>query len=166
LKLIDSDLWKSLTGVGSSAMAEAFDRMEVAERIIAEMKVAHPSRADAVDSAFGMLCPTEGLQGKAMQVYEHHVRELLTRVVTAVPVPEMRLGTKAEVLCLLLTTSLQAPLKADYSALAWQLGREILGAECCGTEAPTESYPEACAELLLDIRKKLRCMDRRILKKG
>lgn len=141
-----------------------FRNVEVAEELIKAKKRRHPDKAELLDSAFLALCTPELLRDKHPKLYEHHVNELLDRVVRGVVGLEFSYGTKAEALCAIMGTALQAPLAQDYSALACKLFTEIFGRMPDTVYSTTpESYPNAADEILSDIcRLKLRDPERRL----
>lgn len=150
------------------ALANVFtatmENIVVAEDMIKAKKLKHPDKAVDLDKAFMALMTPELLRGKHPQLYDHHVNELLERVVAGVTGFEFSYGTKAEALCALLGTALQAPLAQDYSALCNKLFVEIFGKLPDGATGVTpESYPHAADEILHDIcRTKLRDPDRKL----
>lgn len=151
-----------------AALANVFtatmENVVVAEDAIGAKKLKHPDKAEDLDRAFMALCTPELLRNKHQQLYDHHINELLERVIAGTTGFEFSYGTKAEALCALLGTALQAPLTQDYSALANKLFLEIFGKLPDGVENMTpESYPGATDELLHDVcRTKLRNPDRRL----
>jgi hypothetical protein len=148
----------------ADVISRTWKQLEIAERLISSKKRKHPDKAGDLDKAFMKLIPPEILRGKHSKLYEHHVNELLERVIAGVTDYEFSYGTKAEALCVLSSTSLQAPLAQDYSALINKLFVEIFGSLPKGVESTTpESYPHAADEILHDIcRTKLRDPDRKI----
>jgi len=155
-----------IKAVFPAAVANVFtatmENVVVAEDAIKAKMRKHPDRAEDLDKTFLALCMPELLRGKHPTLYDHHVNELLERVVNGTTGIEFSYGTKAEALCALLGTALQAPLRQDYSALCNKLFVEIFGKLPKGVESTTpESYPHAADELLSDIcRTKLRDPDR------
>jgi len=151
-----------------AALANVFtstmENIVVAEDAIKSKKLKHPDKAEELDAAFLSLMTPELLRDKHPQLYDHHVNELLERVVAGTTGYEFSYGTKAEALCALLGTALQAPLAQDYSALCNKLFVEIFGKLPDGATGVTpESYPHAADELLHDIcRTKLRDPERRL----
>lgn len=151
-----------------AALANVFtatmENVVVAEDAIRAKKRKHPDKAELLDKAFLSLCTPELLRDKHPTLYDHHINELLERVVNGTTGFEFSYGTKAEALCALLGTALQAPLAQDYSALANKLFVEIFGKLPDGTENMThESYPRAADEILHDIcRTRLRDPDRKL----
>lgn len=148
----------------ANIFTHTMDQIEKAEQLLAARKQKHPDKAEDLDKAFMALIPPELLRDKHPKLYEHHINELLERVVAGVTGFEFSYGTKAEALCALLGTALQAPLAQDYSALSQKLFVEIFGSLPKGVESTTpESYPQAADEILHDIcRTKLRDPGRRI----
>lgn len=157
-----------IKAVFPAALANVFtatmENVVVAEDAIRAKKNKHPDKAEDLDRAFLALCTPELLRDKHPQLYDHHINELLERVVAGVTGFEFSYGTKAEALCALLGTALKAPLSQDYSALCNKLFVEIFGKLPSGAEGEMpESYPHAADEILHDIcRTKLRDPERRL----
>ena len=142
----------------ANRIRSAFEKMEIAERLIAAAKKKHPGRAEALHEAFGILCPPEILRDKADKLYEHYCNELLERIAQG---GDTTKGTKAEALCVLLEASLKSPLQRDHTALIDSLFREIIGKLPDNTEAERESYPGARQEILDGLTKKMTNPERR-----
>jgi hypothetical protein len=159
-QLLEMAFPKELANIFSHTMGQ----IEKADQLIAAAKKRHPDKAEVLDRTFPALIPPELLRNKHPKLYEHHVNELLERAANGITGIEFSHGTKAEALCALLGSALQAPLRQDYSALANRLFVEIFGKLPKGVEdMTTESYEGAADELLRDIcRTKLRDPDRRL----
>lgn len=121
-QLMDGFLTQLMDGflVGNVAQVVngVFDCMAVAEEIIKAANLT-PEVNRAV---FGIMCPSDVLRGKSMDVYRAHARELVERAKVG---EDTRPGTKAEVLCAMMGAALKAPLNAGGLALA-----EWLFSEC------------------------------------
>ena len=143
----------------SNVIKSAFERMEVAERLIAAAKKKHPGRAGVLHQAFGILCPPEILQDKHEKLYEHYCNELLERLAND---KDTTIGTKAEALCVLLEASLRSPLQRDHTALIDMLYEEIFSEMPKDTRAERESYPGAMEEILGQLVRKMSDPKRRL----
>jgi hypothetical protein len=136
-------------------IGRAFDLMEVAEAEIKAEMARFPRAKRRINSAFGILCPPEGIGRCADEVYRAHVRELLGRVRRG---EDTRPGTKAEALVALSHMSLKAPPGQQAAALQERLFVEIFGVERIGGsphQLITEPWLRACDEMLVQLRRKL-----------
>jgi len=141
---------EALGSKAASAVSWTFDAMGVAER---EIERAGGRRGNAVWKAFALVRPTEGFHGKSLDLYADHVREIITRVKRG---EDTRLGTAAEVLCLMSTTSLAAPLNRGGDLLCSWAFREVFGRPVPGGgEEPREEYAGQLVELAHEARRKL-----------
>lgn len=154
-----SDLLDLIAAPSVSLIGRTFARMEIAEDEIARAKERHPTAAARLDRAFGILCPTAPINDKSTDVYRAHVAELLDRVARD---EDTTLATRAEVLCLLLDTSLKAPLRPEAQACAERLFAGVTGEPAPGPGATAEPWPQAAAEVLADCARKLRSPDRTV----
>lgn len=147
-----------------SIFTATMENIVVAEDMIKEKIRKHPDKEADINNAFMSLLTPELLRGKHPKLYDHHVSELLERVVSGKTGIEFSYGTKAETLCALLGTALKAPLARDHSALSNKLFEEIFGGLPDGTKVDTtESYAGALDELLHDIcRLSLKDADRKL----
>lgn len=137
----------------------AFEKMEVAEKLIASAKKKHPGRAEALHKAFAILCPPEILRDKHEKLYKHYCNELLQRIAVD---GDTTLGTKAEALCALLEASLKSPLQRDHTALIDTLYEEIFGRLPTDVRPERESYPGAMNEILSRLMSKMSDPKRRL----
>jgi hypothetical protein len=154
------ELKKLFSDSTASVISDVFEKVEVVEELLAAKKRRHPDKAKELDRAFMALQPSVFLQGKPDRIYKKHVEELLARVVVGA---DLRLGTKAEVLALLLDTSLRTPLKQDYNALIDELFLDLFGMIPGGYEPSSESYKGAKQEIFDQlIRTKVRDPERRL----
>lgn len=148
----------------ASAVARAFELMEVAEREIAGAMAAAPRRAHArLDASFGLLVP--GVTARyGERVYLAHVREILRRVARG---EDTRPGTDAEVLCALSAASLVAPLPAGPARLMASMFLRVYP-ELRGhpdwrdveAEVGREYYPGQVEQLERDLRRRAAQADR------
>lgn len=107
-----SSALSSLLGVD---VAGIFDQMDWAEQEIQAAMRRHPQHADAINDSFGLLLPNSGLERMSSErVYRAHCREILDRVAAG---EDTRLGTAAEVCCVLLKTSLRTPIRSEAMGL-------------------------------------------------
>jgi len=150
-------------GITGGVVANTFACMEIAEEEILVAKKKWPTKKLEIDGVFKFACPTEPLRGKAEQVYQHHIRELIDRA--------RRMGsgtfsfyakpaTKAEVLCIILNTSLRSPLNHEHVRLAQALWSEIMPdkpIDNTGNHDPVEtSWTEEASALLSDLRRRFK----------
>jgi hypothetical protein len=143
-----------IDGARGAEIASMFARIEEAERCILEYEVGH------VPKIFLALQPFD-LGQYHPSVYSAHIREICQRAKDGRAFAPL---TRAEVLLVLMSGSLRAPLEQDHMALYERLCREITGVELPGTTAK-ERYPGAALELLAAYQRKSR-PEREDLDKG
>ena len=146
-------LMSSIMGDLGPIVKSTFRRMEIAEEEIARAKKgASPEVAARVHEAFKDLVPGAALQPLSDDVYRAHARELCLRAKAGGDLSE---PTEAECLAALMATSGVAPLTRDGAALAERLFHNVMMCEVPGAIGPgeTESYPGACDELLIGLRR-------------
>lgn len=146
---------------GVAFIVQSLDCMEVAEQEIARAQAEHPEHAATLRRVFGVAMPGN-LATYGQTLYRAHVRELLDRVVDGFP---FDLGTDAEVLDVLSTASLRAPLGSQAAALFERLFARMFPAEAAtvldgGPRA--EPWQGASSELASEIKRKLRKKDRHL----
>jgi hypothetical protein len=107
----------------TSAIGSAFHCMDLAEEEIALAKSDYPVFEAQIHDAFRHLCPTEPLRGLSDDVYRHHCREILQRIVNG---EGLRPGTAAECLCALAAASLELPPTRAAGLLYWELFERVL----------------------------------------
>jgi hypothetical protein len=114
-----------------------------------------------VDGVFLALRPGGPLTsgGCTEEVYRHHVRELLDRVIVG---DDLDPGTDAEVLMMLSNTSLRAPLNAVGQGLYERLFVRVFRKLPFKGGVREEPWPGACEDFLRACRAKL-ARDRRSL---
>ncbi len=146
---------EAMMGGFGTEIVVAFSHMAIAEEVITESGC---SKADG-QRAFGILCPSEPLEGKADDVYRSHARELVARVVAG---ENTRPGTTAEVLCCLLGAALKAPLDTSGLALAdWLFAEVFPGNKISeGEILRSELYEGQVQADLQDARKRCGVADR------
>ena len=135
-----------------------FELMRICEEEIVLSIAQWPMMKEQINAVFGVACPQPGLRGKSEELYRHHVRELLDRAANNLN-PDMRPGTKAEVLAELSDGSLIAPPGQQWSALMEELCAEMGFAPPDG-EPTKPPWPTASAEMLHEARRKLAVPDR------
>jgi hypothetical protein len=91
----------------------AFDCMGIADELL---RAVPKRRRDF--SPFIALRPTRSLEGKTLDLYRAHARELVDRVQAGAKQSAMEPATDAELLCAVHETSLKAPLTAAGMAVA------------------------------------------------
>lgn len=144
-----------------SIIGPTFDRVELAESVIASARSHYPAHDAALWNAFALLIPSNLLYEVPELVYRAHCAELLTRVRKGL---DTTLGTKAEVMMVLSKSSLQHPLAHTASVLYAQLFQEILPNTSIAREIAdlgTKSYDSETDRLLADLAKKCRVPDRK-----
>ena len=129
----------------------AFDCMGVAEELLRDV----PKRRRDF-SPFIALRPTAPLQGKALELYRAHARELVGRVRAGAKQAAMEPATDAELLAAMHATSLVAPLTQGGFAVAAELFRRCFpedAVEVFGDDH-REPWPGYVAEELGKMRRK------------
>jgi len=137
-------------GLLPRGIGDIFRAMEWAEDEIAKAKQREPTHADAIDGAFRYLAPG-GLQAFAPQLYRHHCREIIGRVLLDL---DLRPATNAEICAALCASSQVAPLDTDAAYLYRQLFVRIFGKDPAEGVTLNESYPGAANELCERMRTK------------
>lgn len=128
-----------------------FRLMSHAEEVIAEEVAIDPTHEPQIQSSFCLLCPRMTLfGGKNPNLYRHHCREIIARVVLK---EDTRPGTKAEVLATLSGLSMISTLVDSAHRLMEDLMAEILPEfrQPKGWE-PHEAWPGAVEESLAKCR--------------
>lgn len=155
-----SDLVEAIPGFGT--IAQTFGRMEIAEEEIAAARKCYPARVRSrVDGSFGVLCPSPVLRDRGDELYRAHVREMIDRCVRG---EDCRRGTDAEVLAVVLASSLKAPLARDAQAVAEKLFARLFPGkadEFFAGDLATPTYPGADEELVEQVRRMVYDDDRR-----
>lgn len=137
-----------------------FRAMEIAEEEIAAARTRYPRRVHRrIDAAFGLLWPTPLLRGKHDELYRHHVRELLARVVRD---EDTAPGTRAEVLAAIMAAATASPLDHAGQYLAEQLFAELYPDAEVGARTVREEYRGAYQETLTAARRACAQRDRRV----
>ena len=128
-----------------------FALMEIAEEELAAARRRHPLAEFAIQKSFPLLQPEAGLfAGKHAELYRAHCRELLARVAEGASEKELRLGTRAEVLCVLTDWSLSTPPGPQGAALLSTLFGEVFPDRVDPDDSNLlrEPWPGATDELL------------------
>lgn len=109
---------------GGLGLAGIFERMAIAEDEIDKARARHPEQRDRIWHSFRLLTPNMRLKRMETEmVFRSHCAEILDRVAAG---EDTRPGTAAEVCCVLLETSMSAPLTTTGTGLymrMWQAGR-------------------------------------------
>lgn len=132
-------------------MTSMFRLMALAEEEISAAVETAPLDETAIQSSFCLLCPRMTLfEGKNTNLYRHHCREIIARVVAG---EDTRPGTKAEVLATLSSLSLISTIVDSAHRLMEDLMAEILPEfkQPTGWE-PHEAWPGAVEETLAKCR--------------
>ncbi len=104
-----------------AAIAGAFEQMQWAEDEIEQAEERHPAHRDRLYHGFGLLQPNTSLERmKSEMVYRSHCRELIERLIAGT---DTRLGTAAEVCCLMQQTSMHGPLTSAAAGLYMRMWR-------------------------------------------
>lgn len=145
-------------------MAGAFERMEWGEQEIAAAQARHPQHADRIWHSFCLLVPNAGLERMSYErVYRAHCREILDRVAAG---EDTRPGTAAEVCCVMLNSSLLAPLTSAATGLYMRM-YQAADLPQFDELAESSRHHEALEKSLIDdherfTRRKLAMDDRRL----
>lgn len=142
---LESIMFELMGGGVMSTMGWVLDAVQVAEEEIERASEECPKSAKSIDAAFRKLQPTTVFQEHpVMDVYRHHCKELLRRVVGK---EKLAPATRVEAMLGLAGMSLKAPLNRDATLLYSRLFEEVFPGR---GEFPDdrESYPGACEELL------------------
>lgn len=129
----------------------AFDAMGIAEELLRPVP---KHRRDF--SPFIALRPQSQFQGKTLDLYRAHARELVDRVTAGAKQTAMEPATDAELLTAIHETSLKAPLTAGGMAIAARLFQSCFpdkSTEIFGEEQ-REPWPGYVAEEIARMRKK------------
>lgn len=110
---------RDLLGGGTeSVVSQTFEKMEVAEQVLAAHGLALRK------GAFLVLTPPACTRNKAMRVYRSHAEELCRRMVAG---EDLTKGTHAEMLCSIMDHATKAPLTMSYMAAATILFGGVMG---------------------------------------
>jgi len=129
-------------------VGQTFAAMEIAEEEIAR---AHLTKAES-SKAFGAMCPTEPIRGKALELYRAHAKELVSRVKAGA---DLRPATDAELLAVFSDTSLIAPTGQNGAAAFEALWARVFPrAKIGGEPAGREHWKGAVDEVIETARRK------------
>ncbi len=115
---------QTLFGAAGSVVNSTFRRMDIAEQEIAAAQKHTPRCKVLINGVFQLACPSMVLHNKSDDLYRHHVRELIDRVIAG---DDTRPGTRAEVLASMVDTSLDSPLNRAGQAVYEHLFAELYG---------------------------------------
>ena len=131
----------------------AFACMGIAEEEIAEARRRYPTKSEEINGAFGLLCTPEILQGKALQLYRMHARDVVTRIGEGLG-PRV---SNAMVLAALSEWSLEHLPSQDVRAAMEQLYLSMFDEIPGGEILPTPEYtPGGAAQVIEGVRRRLR----------
>lgn len=148
---VSQDPFDLLDTVGG-LIGSAFACMEIAESEIAEARKRYPTKSEEINGAFGLLCTPEILQGKALQLYRMHAREVVTRIGEGL---EPRVSN-AMVLAALSEWSLEHMPNQDARAAMEQLYLEVFDEIPGGEILPTPEYtPGGAVQVIEGVRRRL-----------
>jgi hypothetical protein len=138
---VESAFQEAMTALDAGGFAgtviSAFDKMEIAERLIDEMQQRYPDAAGALDNSFEYTTPSPALPRESEELYAGHVREILRRVGQAESSEhacedaDLRAPTDAEVLAALAEVSQAVPLSRYAHALYMTLFGRVYGEQFC-----------------------------------
>lgn len=150
------EMVKLLGGKVGSAFERVFTCLAVAEDELAKADGPVP------DGLFKVLRPTPLFEGKTLDVYRSHVRELIARGVALQKgqKADLSAATRAEVLLYLSGASLVAPLNRGGLMLYHHLFEEVFGAEAArkvwnGYEPPREQRKDELLALFHEVAEKV-----------
>lgn len=109
-----------------SVVGRVLDMAEVAEDEIQAAKKQSPRRAKEIQASFRLLRPTDPFERRSPLLYRAHVKELIRRINMR---EDTRLGTDAEICCVLSETSTLAPLTQTGQVLYEHLFRKLFPEE-------------------------------------
>ena len=133
-----------------------FALMTVAEEELSAARRRHPFAEFAIQKSFALLEPDARLfVNKHAEIYRAHCRELLARVAAGASKKELRLGTRAEVLCVMTGFSLEHPPGPQGAALMSTLFVEIFPKVAQPDGPILEPWPGATDELLGAVQRKI-----------
>ncbi len=134
-----------------------FRCMRLAEEEIAAAKTNHPKKLHVlIDGAFKHAHPTDLIRVRQSDsLYQAHVRELIERMINGV---DVRLGTKAEVLSMMIEGSMIAPLTCEFYALYVRCFSALYPQHLKAVGNPDwkkeEPWPGRTDELLAELQRK------------
>lgn len=156
---MDTDFYAVLNAIAGgnsfwNTIRNTFELIEVAEAEIDRAKEQHPAQAEALHRAFSLLRPHLVGSYQNHELYRHHCRELLARVVKG---QDTRPGTQAEGLVALNEVSLQTPIIHDAAAAYAQLFQAIFPhrTDIVAALPAQERYPGRVAEIIGELSRKL-----------
>ena len=135
-----------------------FALMEIAEEELRAAKERHPLAEFAIHKSFHLLEPTASLfQDKHSGIYRAHCGELLDRVAAGASRKALRLGTHAEVLCVMTGWSLEHAPGPQGAALLSMLFAEVFPEKADPDDSNLfrEPFPGATEELLGALQRKI-----------
>ena len=127
-----------------------YDCVRVAEEELAAVDLPPDVRAQA----FGVLCPSQPLRGKTLDLYRAHARELLGRLARG---EDTGPGTLAECLSVALYTAGDAPLRQEGQALVEWIYAQVFPehAKAIGCGEARERWDGQVRDDLAVLRRKL-----------
>lgn len=145
-----------LLGPLGSDVRGLFALMSVAEEELAAAKREHPLAEFAIQKSFSILAPdAKFFPDKHTELYRAHCRELLGRIVAGASKKELRLGTRAEVLCVMSEWSLEHAPGPQGRALLFTLFAEVFPERVQNDGLSREPWPGATDELLGALQRKI-----------
>lgn len=149
-------------GISWGAIGAVFGRMEVSEDEITKARARHPGYDEVLWRGFKLLCPSKYVHGVPAPIYRAHCAELLDRVAQGL---DTTLGTKAEIMMGLSSTSLKVPLTHTAAVLYTQLFRAILPDSPVSDdleELSTMAFDQTTGALLAELSKECRDPGRKL----
>ena len=145
-------------------IVKTLDMIEIVGEEIGKAQKRWPARADCIYESFMMFSDDSTIfQEYDLQLWRHHVREMLDRVGNPPSKKELReIGTTAEVIVAFSKASLDAPINYDGTMAFAKLFKEVFGAAVFDKyyqkqmdgQPGYESYQGAIDELILFAKKK------------
>lgn len=163
--MMDNPMVREVFGARPAcAIDHAFNCMAIAEKEIEAAIERWPIKATALDAAFGLACPSEALARCPARVYRAHMRSLLEAVAEG---GDTRAPTAAEMLMVVMRTTLKTPVSPEFQALYARLFLETFGeehAEIVGdlAEPSTHVHEQGVDDLRVGLERQLRVADRRL----
>ena len=139
-----------------ASINKLFDKMQVAEEVIARKKCSCPKDKDKIHGAFKYLQPSQILNTVVdNKLYEKHCEEIIERVMAGA---DVNLGTYAEMAAALMHASLAAPLDGDHGFVYATIFKRLFGEQDFLKDDNYtfhESYAGRADEIISKLQKKL-----------
>lgn len=155
------DAFKSI-GFDPSTIYGVFEYVDIADKFIEDTIRKYPDRAPELWDTFKLLQPSTKMMKMHHKVYDHHIRELMQRVLNG---DDLKPATRAEIQVEMSEVSQVIPIHNRGAFLFSRLFKQIFGAthrivQDIDTVALNEPYKGAADEMESELRHKLRNEDR------